>query len=224
MRLAETTYIRLPALLATCITTSAALALLSGCSVDRSPTVSQASTATPSPTQIILPPSTPPPTVTGTLSAPPSNCHTSPPIQTMTVNDFGGGFIGTTTFAGASPAWELGFGSEMAMSGTPYPSTKIMWVVGPNYAQPVTLSGHELRTGAPLWFDIYPNNRTGGDDYYTTSATLDPSAPNRGSTDNSTGQWNIWGIGIIATAAGCYQLDVTSSAGTWHAVLAVGGR
>lgn len=212
---------RLSALVALLIA-ALALALLAGCSLGGSTPIAATSTATAGATTTSATTGTLPPTVTGSLGPPPSSCQTSPPPRSMTVTNFGGGFSGTTTFSGAAPAWELGFGTEMQMRGTPYPSTKIMWVVGPNYAQPVVLSGHELTTGAPLWFDVYPG--TGGrQDHYTTSATLDPASPNRGSTDNSTGDWNIWGIGIIASAAGCYRLDVVPQSGaSWHAVVAVG--
>jgi len=170
-----------------------------------------------------------PPPLRGPLGAAPTNCPASPAIQTMTQNNFGGGFIGQVSFQGGHPAWELGLpdaGRPLQLGATggdqPWPSTKVMWVVGPNVAQPVTLTGHDLRTRAPLWFQIYPNPYSAADSVYTTSAVLDPMAPNRGSTDNSTGHWNIWGIGIIALAAGCYELDVSSAGGGWHAIYPIG--
>jgi hypothetical protein len=167
--------------------------------------------------------SRPPPLPTAASSPPLTPIPTLPP-QTMSVTNFGGGFSGVATFQGGSPAWELGFGSDgtLAAQGLPYPSSKIIWVVGPNINQPVTLSGHDLRSGAPVWFEMYPPNYGGGKDYFTTAAVLDPTAPNRGSTNNSTGHRNIWGIGIIVGAASCYQLDVTSSAGSWHTDFAAG--
>jgi hypothetical protein len=147
----------------------------------------------------------------------------------MTQDNFGGGFIGTVSFQGGSPAWQLGLGSDGIVHlhqsrEYSYSSTKVMWVVGPNYPLPVTLSGHEVNSGAPLWFEIYPSNDIigGGASSYTTQAPLDPAEPNRGSTDNSTGHWNIWGIGIIALTAGCYELDATWSGGGWQAIYAIG--
>lgn len=176
-----------------------------------------------------------PPPVSGPLGSAPSNCPAAPPLSTMTQQNFGGGFIGTLTVAGGSPAWQLGLGTGGDMlhldftpnSGEPYPSTKVMWLVGPNYAQPVTLTGHETRSGAPLWFQIYPSNsipvtNPDAQSIYTTHAVLDPAAPNRGSTDNTTGHWNIWGIGVIVLAAGCYELDVAWSTGGWHTIYAFG--
>lgn len=169
--------------------------------------------------------------VAGLLGSAPSNCPTVGPPGVMSTTNFGGGFSGSFSFAGSAPAWELGLTTELQLeqsgSADPYPSTKVMWVVGPNAAEPVTLTGHELTTGAALWFQIYPSNGVATDNpdalsVYTTHAVLDPAAPNRGSTDNSTGHWNIWGVGIMALSAGCYQLDVSSASGNWRMVFAAG--
>ena len=102
-----------------------------------------------------------------------------------------------------------------------------MWVVGPNVAQPVTLTGHDVRTGRPLWFEAFPSNAIPSDSpgsvsTYSPHLTLDASAPNRGSSENSTGHWNIWGIGIIALAAGCYEVDVSAASGGWHMIFPIG--
>ncbi len=174
-----------------------------------------------------------PPTASGPLGPAPTTCPASPHLQTMTQDHFGGGFSSPISFQGGSFVWQLGLPTD----GSPiqlhqdnvhsYSSTKVMWVVGPNYAQVVTLSGHEVHTGAPLWFEIYPSNSqpisSSTPSTYYTQAPLDPAAPNRGSTDNSTGHWNIWGIGLIALTAGCYELDATWSGGGWQAIYAIGG-
>ena len=57
---------------------------------------------------------------------------------------------------------------------------------------------------------------------FTTSATLDPGAPNRSSANPSSGLWNIWGIGLLVLSAGCYELDATWSGGGWRTVYAAG--
>lgn len=105
-----------------------------------------------------------------------------------------------------------------------YYTTKVMWVVGPDYAQPVTLTAAAVHGSTPLWFDIYPANGGPGptQDIYSTRAVLDPGAPNRGGTDNSTGHWNIWGIGLIALSAGCYDFTASWASGSWHTIIAVG--
>lgn len=163
----------------------------------------------------------------GLLDPAPTDCATVEPPHALTEANFGGGFVGTPTFHGSTPAWELGLGSgplhlnEYSSGPVPYPSTKVMWVVGPNYDQPVTLTGHEVRSGVALWFQIYPSNDIPTDNpdaltTYTTHAMLAPAAPNRGTADNSRGHWNIWGIGITVLSAGCYEVDVTSAAGNWR--------
>ena len=145
------------------------------------PTTASGSALTPIPTlSPVPPPAAPhPPQVASTLGPPPKNCAIALPPRTMSVTNFGGGFSGTATFQGGSPAWELGFGTDgmLAAQGVPYPGSKIMWVVGPNVSQPVTLSGRDLHSGAPLWFEMYPPNYGGGKDYFTTTAVLDPVAP-----------------------------------------------
>jgi hypothetical protein len=211
----------------------AALLMLAACSAGQS--TAPATTATRSP--IVAPAATMtpvlPPTPAGSALGPaPTNCPVLPPPQTFTMaSGFGGGFIGPVSFTGGSPVWELGLSSPLQAGqfggpDNPYPSFKVMWIVGPNVTQPVTLTGHELRAGAPLWFEIYPTNAAPitpqTRSVYTMQAVLDPASPNRGGTTNSKGHWGIWGIGIIPLAAGCYDLEVTWTGGDWHTVFAAG--
>ena len=204
-----------------------ALVTLSGCAAG--PT---ARTATPTTPAIPLPAATqvlPPTPVGGALGRAPTDCPSVPPPQTFTMaSGFGGGFGDPVSFLGGAPVWELGLRSSYSAGqfrnpGSPYPSFKAMWIVGPNVDQPVTLTGQEVHTGALLWFEIYPSNtNSSAPSVFTTHAVLDPNAPNRGSTDNSKGHWNIWGIGLVPLAAGCYQLDVSWPAGHWSAMFAAG--
>ncbi len=203
-----------------------ALIALSGCAT---PAVGGA-TPTPSvrPTALATP-ILPPTPLGSALGPPPTDCQTLPPPQTFTMTSgFGGGFVDPVFFQGGPPAWTLGFASPLHAGDfggpdNPYPAFKVMWVVGPDFTGIVTLEGHDLRTNAPLWFQIYPSNYSPDNpSVYTTRAALDPQSPNRGTTTNSKGHWSIWGIGLIPLAAGCYELDVSSSGGTWHTVFAAG--
>jgi hypothetical protein len=140
---------------------------------------------------------------------------------------FGGGFPAQSLLHGTSPVWEDGLAQASILnpysSGptpTPWPGTKVLWVVGPNYTEPVTLQGRDLLSGVPIWFDVYANGST--PDKLSTLATLDPAHPNRGFTRNSTGLWNIWGVGFVFTRAGCYDLEASWGAGQWQVVLTVG--
>jgi hypothetical protein len=218
---------------------AAILTMLPGCSLAGQPNTvrpGNTPTATPAgPTPLPTPPlGVRPSPVAGMLGPAPTDCAAVAPPATMTVTDFGGGFSGTTTFTGGAPVWTQGLPSgssplHLNASGepTPYPGTKVMWIVGPNYPQPVTLTGHDLRTGMPLWFALYPSNGVSNDNpdaltAYTTHLVLDPAAPNRGSAENSRGDWNIWGVGLVVLAAGCYELDVTWTTGSWRSAFAAG--
>jgi hypothetical protein len=194
-----------------------------------------AAVATPTPTTNVLPSATqvvPPTPLGGRLGPAPATCAAMLPQQTFTMaSGFGGGFSDPLSFSGGAPVWELGLYSPLQAGqlspDSPYPSFKVMWIVGPNVTAPVTLRGHDVHTGAPLWFQIYPSNSLPITDpntqsLYTTDAVLDARAPNRGSTDNSKGHWGIWGIGLVPLAAGCYELEVSWASGQWRAVVAAG--
>lgn len=210
-----------------CIVALTAIVLLLGAcdaSTSRTPTPTHTAIATPLPTR----PSEPQPSPVVSLDPAPGDCTAVPPPDTFTTTDgFGGGFSGGFAFAGRSPVWGEGISTALHVPSNrgEYPSMKTMWVVGPNFAKPVTLTGRDLRGGTPLWFEIYPS--LGGPlpstaSVYTTRAVLDPAAPNRGATDNSTGHWNIWGIGLYVLKSGCYQLDATWDGGSWRAIFAAG--
>jgi hypothetical protein len=224
----------------------ALLSFLVGCGSGQvtqqaTPTRGVAATLAPSPTSGVIgsPTATPnrglrPPALKGPLGPAPTDCPASPALQTFTMQNFGGGFSGTFTALGASPVWQLGIGdgsSPIALYGDssqPWPSTKVMWVVGPNYSEPVTLTGQDMRSGTPIWFQVYPNNGVptsdpNADSVYTAHAVLDPNAPNRGGATNSTGHWGIWGIGLIALAAGCYEIKAAWAEGSWSAIYPIGG-
>jgi hypothetical protein len=206
----------------------ALLVTLAACAspaVRTQPTPTPAST--PSPTATSVPFPSP---LTRPLGLAPKSCPAGPPLDTFTIDDtFGGGFVGGDVFAGRSPVWTLYLNTGTTLSlesfaGTvtpsPYPATKVMWIVGPNYHQPVTLSGHELSTGAPVWFDLSAVGSGPGNPM--TTAVLDPANPNRGDTGNTSGLWNIWGILLYFFAAGCYQIDAAWAGGSWQVLVAVG--
>jgi hypothetical protein len=149
----------------------------------------------------------------------------------MTTSAHFGAFVDPAVLEGISPVWEQGIGLlpgkntlnlyPLGPTPTPTPSAKAIWAVGPNIMQPVTLQGRDLLSGAPIWFDI-SNTHSGTAYNATLRATLDPAHPSMGSFQNGAGQWNFWGIDLIFTRAGCYDLEASWSAGQWHVVIAVG--
>lgn len=201
----------------------AVLVLVTGCgsSVAARPTPTLIPTVTPTPHPVPTP-------VSGLLAPPPTDCQAVAAPHRMALSaDFGGGFVGGDVVTGGSPVWQLGLAYnahplDLEPNGpTPYPGTKVLWIVGPNYGEQVTLQGHDLRSGTPMWFLLLGP----GSDNPANAAptvTLDPAMPNRGSTDNSAGHWTIYGVGINFTVAGCYELDVTWPEGRWRTVFAAG--
>ena len=147
----------------------------------------------------------------------------------MALKSFGGGFSDGTAY-GRAPVWTLGLPDDGVLVLPPvsgkderFPSAKIMWIVGPNEIQPVSVSGQSRSKGEPMWFQVYPSNSAPDlGSTYTTALRLDPATPNRGQATNLAGTWSIWGIGVGARAAGCYSMTVASSTSVWTIELAVG--
>jgi hypothetical protein len=140
------------------------------------------------------------------------------------------GFSSGVTLHGRDPVWEVGLPEDGVLhlgsfgrSTFGYPSMKVMWLTGPTNPGTVTLSGHDARTGARLWFEIYPSNLAA--DLPTELepvAILDPASPNRGFGEVQGGRWAVWGIGIDVLSAGCYTLEATWPGGSWDATVAAG--
>ncbi|MDE3230456.1 MAG: hypothetical protein KGO05_11290 [Chloroflexota bacterium] len=193
------------------------LALLAGCA--NTTAVSHPPTETPTATET---PQSGPAPVSGLLAPPPTDCQAVAEPHRMTLSaDFGGGFGAGTVVTGGAPAWQSGLGTPLDLESlglAPYPSTKVLWIIGPGYSKPVTLQGHDLRTGTPIWFALL----NPGAENLALSVALDPAMPNRGYTDNSAGHWNIYGVGMTFTVAGCYELDVSWPEGNWRTVFAAG--
>src|SRR6185437_15038971 len=93
--------------------------------------------------------------VSGLLDPPPQRCPASPSLDSLNFSHFGG-FVGGVQFVGHAPVWiprpYLG-GSTVPITihaeqngYTPFPGTKIVWEVGPNYTQPVSVQMIDLRT------------------------------------------------------------------------------
>jgi hypothetical protein len=128
------------------------MVLATGCATTTAgtPTPTVVATATPTPHPAPTP-------VSGLLAPPPTDCQAVTAPQRMTLSaEFGGGFVAGDVVTGDSPAWQFGLGDKplplhLESSGPmSYPGTKVLWIVGPNDSEQVTLQGRNLRSGAPI--------------------------------------------------------------------------
>jgi hypothetical protein len=163
--------------------------------------------------------------VTGLLDPPPQTCPASPALDTLDLAHFGS-FVGGVQLVGHTPAWiprpYLG-GSTVPITinveqngYAPLPGTKIIWEVGPNYTQPVSVQLIDLRTGVPAWWSLDAA-------HLTKTFVLDP-AVNQGETHHRSPEpgWQEWGSDVTIAKAGCYSLQVTWPGGSWRAIIAAG--
>jgi hypothetical protein len=196
--------------------------LLSACSLG------QGSAKTATPTATLRPGPTP---VATLLDPVPTTCPAAPALQTISVSVPLGLDSGSTTLHGSSPVWIVGFYYQTivhvnSQGYTPWPGTKIVWAVGPDYPQVVTVQAINLRSGAPAWWGFGapgspPKLGTAGQ-----TLILDPSgASGPGAADthgSSAPGWNEWGSGLYLSEAGCYALEARWSGDQWRSIMAVG--
>jgi len=203
--------------------------LLAGCSVgfvgQATPhTTPTATPATPAATASQQPHHTP---VAGLFDPAPTNCPSAPPLQTREFAHFGG-FSGPVTLHGGGRAWIAGpyydqLVPTLHLNGqgyTPWPSTKLIWEVGPNVSQPVHVTATELRTGVlGYWFFKVREEQA------APELALDPEAPTATAADYhgspETG-WQEWGAGLLLLSSGCYEVVATWPSGSWRTVVAAG--
>lgn len=197
--------------------------LLTGCSIGGATT-----RRTPVQTVTAVPTCTPqlgPCPVSGLLDPPPQRCPASPSLDSLNFSHFGG-FVGGVQFVGHAPVWiprpYLG-GSTVPITihaeqngYTPFPGTKIVWEVGPNYTQPVSVQMIDLRTGALAWWSLDATHSA-------RTFVLDPAMP-QGDTYHRSPEpgWHEWGSGVTIAEAGCYSLQVTWPGGNWRVIVAAG--
>jgi hypothetical protein len=186
--------------------------LLNGCTAQLSTRVPPTPTATLTP----VPQPTP---LTGLLDPAPTTCQQTPPPHTRLFGPLDG-FQGQSPVQGGGPVWmtsdlydlhlnELGF--------DPLPSTKMLWAIGPNNDQPVTIQGGDLLSGTPMFVEVY------GVSVPTPVGLLPPGLGNRGGGTTPDGnRWAIWGTGLVFVKARCYRLRASWPGGSWTMTFTVG--
>ncbi len=168
------------------------------------------SSAATTPTPISEPISTatlfsPGPSPAPSLLAPaPQHCPTSPPVAFKVFPKGWGGYMIDQKLTGSGPVWEdyitpnRPVHVEVGNHYTPWPGTKILWEVGPNYTQPVTIKVTNLRTGELSWWE------TG----LGAPRTWVLDSDQQGYHGSPEPEWHEWGSGVLLLQAGCYAMDV----------------
>jgi hypothetical protein len=113
---------------------------------------------------------------------------------------------------GGDPVWAIGFGGPAATltfrPDDPYDEhgwlRKVLWLLRRSAADPVTVSGHRLDDGSPLWFDY---RQPGPQE---TALLLDPGAPH-----GQHGDWYEYRGYFVVPSAGCYGLTAAWPGGGW---------
>ena len=87
---------------------------------------------------------------------------------------------------------------------------KELWVINPRYHGPITLSGRNLVTGAPVWFSFSGPA--------STHPKLNGSPPGTGTS----GIWTQDPSYVVFPQVGCYTVSARWSTGSWQVTKAVG--
>lgn len=189
------------------------LFLLGACS--QTPSISPVSTpssvthATSTSLPTPLPTATPPP-----LGTVPTNCTPGLALHPV-FSSLGPGI-------GQSPLWVFGFGGPHTIlvieTSDPHVAPygwerKLIWEVGPHFSSKITLSGKNVRTGVPIWFQF--------DEPPVSSAVLDPQHFNHPAPAGGEG-YAEWGSYIFVPVAGCYQIEASWPGGQWSFPFAAG--
>lgn len=199
------------------------LLLLTACSAGQgssspSPSVRQQPTqqTSPSPFPLVQRPTqqtSPGPAPVATLLAPaPQDCPSGPSLGSKVLPQFS-----TASLTGSGAVWEIGLPANATLNldelgYTPWPSTKILWPIGPNFPDIVVVRVTNLRTGSEAWWDI-------GEGGPAPNKPVRPLVLDR--TGNRAG-FPTWGTGLYFPQAGCYAMSVSWSGGLWRLLFAVG--
>jgi hypothetical protein len=118
---------------------------------------------------------------------------------------------------GSGAVWEIGLPANATLNldelgYTPWPSTKILWPIGPNFPDIVVVRVTNLRTGSEAWWDS-------GEGGPAPNKPVRPLVLDR--TGNRAG-FPTWGTGLYLPQAGCYAMSVSWPGGQWRLLFAVG--
>lgn len=182
-----------------------------------SPSAKPTQQISPVPSQIVLQPTqqtAPGPSPVATLLAQaPQNCPTAPSPGSKVFPQFSP----AAPLTGSGAIWEGGLPANATLNldqfgYTPWPSTKLLWPVLPDFPSIVVVRVTNLKTGSEAWWNI----GQGG------PAPTKPVRPLVMDRAGNRAGFPTWGTILYLPQAGCYAMTVMWSGGQWRLLFAVG--
>ena len=113
-------------------------------------------------------------------------------------------------------------GSLSRSAYTPYGWPVLVQVlVTSDFTPTITITGHDLHTGYPLWLAPGPNPVPEGAGPIFTTTPRQPEG-SIGDIGNAQQSWNIWFGALYLPGAGCYTLQASWPGGGWTVHFAAG--
>lgn len=166
-------------------------------------------------TPVVTPSSPALPKVASKLGAPPTGCRGPAPDPKPVVRFYG-------SLLGEKPLWAGMYARYRPEHRAYYAPDarrtkygfriKVLWIMHPSQDTPVTVEGRELRNDQP----IYMHHE--GIDAPVLAVEFDPENPGTVPETN----WKEYPSYLFFSRAGCYEVKVTWSGGTWRRVFGFG--
>jgi hypothetical protein len=161
-------------------------------------------------------PAPPLPAVSRRLLAPPEDCPGPRPRPKQVSPAYGRVVGGGPLWGGFYADLNPGAGSFVAADAvrTEYGwRIKVLWIVNPDQADPVTLRGTSVSTGDPVWFEVE-------DQEPGLAPALDPASPG---VPPEEGHWREFPSYLYFPEAACYSLEAAWPGGSWRLGFGFGG-
>lgn len=150
------------------------------------------------------------------LRPPPDDCRGPAPHPAIVARAYG-------KLVGEEPLW-AGFYARYRRSLRAYSAPdaprepygfriKVLWIMSPRQKGAVTISGSNLATGSPLYFEVEDL----GDRETAAAAVLEPEAGGPG-----TGGWKEFPSYVYFDGAGCFELEAEWAEGSWRLAFGLG--
>lgn len=202
------------------------LLLLPACSSTAHVPPHPTATATPSPTATATPSATPIPgplPAIEPLSAPPSSCPATQAPQTLDFPNGFGSYSGGIHLVGGAMVWipAPSFPTVVHLEprgATSWPTLAIVWELGPDASEAVSVQATNTQTGAVLWWV-----HGAPPDLASQTLVLDADVPGPAIyTGVPAAGWQEFESSLLIPQAGCYALTASWAGGSWHVVFAAG--